>query len=265
MSEPLRFVHISDTHFGPTKEFSLYGCNPYLNARRIVEAINAIPTRPDFVVHTGDITSLPDDDAYTLAADVFARLHVPIYYVTGNHDVSRCIRKHLLKEEVQFASDRPDLLSYTFEKRGVRFVALDARGPDEIDPHGILAEHQFAFLRRELAAAENNVVILIHFPPFALDSTWLDEAMLLLNGEEFHQALIPFRNNIRGVFFGHVHRGMQVFRDGILYSSVASTIGQFHSWPAHAKVEQDEVHPPCFNFVTLADGKTIIKELSISR
>ncbi|UCG26182.1 MAG: metallophosphoesterase, partial [Chloroflexota bacterium] len=57
------FVHISDTHFGPTANFSRHGHCPVPCARRVVEIINSLPQRPDFVIHTGDVVTEPDPDA----------------------------------------------------------------------------------------------------------------------------------------------------------------------------------------------------------
>jgi 3',5'-cyclic AMP phosphodiesterase CpdA len=260
---PLYFVHISDTHIGPTREFELYGCNSFVHATTIVQTINALPTLPAFVIHTGDIAALPDERAYRLAEEVFGKLKVPIYFVAGNHDLSKDVHTFLTMGEKSASCVDVDLLSYSFERKGYRFITLDARGPDEIDPHGVLGSHQFDFLKQELERDSMPVVVFVHFPPLRLDSLWLDEEMLLLNGDLLHEMLVPFRDRIRGVFYGHVHRGIQVLKDGILYSSVASTGGQFHAWPNERKMQPDEHHPPCFNFVTLVDGKTIIKEYSL--
>lgn len=259
-STPLYFVHISDTHIGPTRSFELYGCNSYGNAQRLVETINALPMQPEFVIHTGDVVAYPDEAAYRLAESVFSALRVPIYYVVGNHDRSRDIHAFLtIGEKADYCIDT-DVLSYSFERKGIRFIVLDARGPDEIDPHGVLTDHQFDFLDKEMSKDEAPTVLFVHFPALALDSRWLDEDMLLVNGVRLHQALVPFRERVRGVFSGHVHRGIQVMKDGILYSSVASTGRQFYSWPDDRKMQPDIHHPPCFNFVTMVDGQTIIKE-----
>lgn len=265
MSPPLYFIHITDTHFGPTKDFVHYGSNAYDVACRMVEAINALPVAIDFVVHTGDVTDRPEEAAYRIADEVFARLKYPIYFVTGNHDTSPGINTFLTMGEKRDASADGNCVSYAFEKNGYRFIALDSRGADDIDPHGMLPHHQFEFLQREIERDEKPLVLFIHFLPFTADSIWLDETMLLLNGERLHQKLIPVRHRVRGVFFGHVHRGMQMLRDGILYSSVGSTIGQLNTFPGDAKATIDIQHPPCFNLVTLAGDKTIIKEHTIPK
>ena len=85
--KPLYFVHISDTHIGPTAVYQdRHNVAPYPCAERLVEIINKLPTTPDFVIHTGDVVYDPDPAAFALAADLFSRLTVPIYYVNGNHD-----------------------------------------------------------------------------------------------------------------------------------------------------------------------------------
>ncbi len=256
---PLRFIHISDTHIGTTRDYELYGCNCYSNALRIIETINGLPLLPEFVLHTGDVAAAPDEAAYQLAAEVFARLNIPIYFVTGNHDSAALIKTYLKMGEMEITS-HSSFLAYTFERNGFRFIALDARGPDEIDPRGVLEEHQFDFLQGQLARDASPVAVFVHFPPLPLDSLWLNNTMLLINGERFHRMLVPHRDRLRGVFFGHVHRGMHVLQDGVLYSSVASTIGQFAAWPNDEQVRLDLHHPACFNVVTLTDQTTIIKE-----
>lgn len=257
-STPLYIVHISDTHIGPTPDYELYGCNTLHRARRMIETINTLPVAPDFVLHTGDVVSHPDEAAYRLAAEVFTLLHVPMYFVSGNHDASMMIATYLKMGPVSSVHERS--LAYTLMVKGVRFIVLDGRGPDEIDPHGLLAEPQFAFLLDALERDSAPVAVAVHFPPIRLDSRWLDDYMLLLNGERLHETLVPFRHRLRGVFFGHVHRGMTLFRDGILYSSVASTIGQFMAWPGNEGVQLDLHHPPCFNFITFIEDQVIIKE-----
>ncbi len=264
-SEPLRFVHISDTHFGPTRDFELYGIVSYVNAERIIAAINALPFTPDFVFHTGDVTSFPDTEAYKLAARVFSQLKVPMFFATGNHDLARKIRAHLPMGEAVFSSIDENVLSYAFELKGYRFITLDARGPDAIDPHGVLSLHQCDFLKNQIEQDTLPFAVFIHFPALRLDSHWFDELMLLLNGDILHQILIPKKDRVRGVFFGHVHRGMKILKDGILYASVASTGGQFSAYPGDASAQLDVHHPPCFNIVTFMNGQTIIKEHSIAK
>lgn len=261
--EPVYFVHISDTHFGPTADYVRHGRAPLPYARLLVKTINELPFRPDFVVHTGDVTTHPDDDAYALAAETLSALQVPVYYVTGNHDTAADIRRFLRMGPHD--SNSPDELSYTFECRGFRFLALDARGPDSIDPHGWLPAEQLEIVRREATPEGPPLVIFVHFPALALNSPWMDANMPILNGESLHQALLPARDRIRGVFHGHVHHARQTLRDGILYVAVASSFAQFTSWPNEEKVNPDDEALPGYNFVQLLPDQTIVQQRTFAR
>ena len=258
------FVHISDTHFGPTTEYMLNGHNPYACARRLVEVINDLPTRPHFVFHTGDVVSDPDPEAYQLAAETLAGLQAPIYYANGNHDTAEGIHRHMLMGPKQDTGEAGQL-AYTFEVNGYRFLVLDAKGPAEIDPQGRLSDSQLALVAREAQAEGPPLVVFVHFPAMPLNSIWMDEHMLIQNGASLHQALMPARDRLRGVFSGHVHQHMQTVRDGILYASVASAFSQFAAWPGAVVTEYDTQHEPGYGFVHLLPRQTIIHQHTFPR
>jgi 3',5'-cyclic-AMP phosphodiesterase len=262
---PVYFVHISDTHFGPTADYARQGYRSLPYARKVVEVINQLPVRPDFVIHTGDVVTHPDDDAYRLAAEVFAALEVPIYYVTGNHDRSADIHRFLPMAPKEDCQPGTDTLSYTFEIRGNRFLVLDARGPDEIDPHGLLPDQQLDVLRREAVPDGLPLSVFIHYPALPINSPWMDANMLLLNGAEMHQALLPARPRLRGVFHGHIHNSMQNFCDGILYCAVGSTFAGFTTWPNEAMIRADHDAMPAFNFVQCLPEHTIVMQRTFAR
>ena len=256
-TESLYFVHISDTHFGPTKDYRIHGRLSYPCAQKLVYIINHLPTKPDFVIHTGDVATEPDNRAYQLAAETFADLNAPIYYTVGNHDTADGIRRHLQmgpKEEL----DDARLLSYAFEIKGYRFLVVDAKGPAEVEPGGLLSERQLALIQQEATTTGPPLTVFLHFPILPLNSTWFDENGLVVNGELMHQALLQARSRLRGVFFGHIHQHMQLARDGILYVSVASAVTQFAAWPDTADPSQHTDPFPGYNFVHLLPQRTII-------
>jgi hypothetical protein len=77
----LTIVQISDTHL------SAASGEPEANFARVVDWINE--SRPDLVVHTGDIVLAdPDDDDDRAAArDAMSAIEVPWVAIPGNHDV----------------------------------------------------------------------------------------------------------------------------------------------------------------------------------
>lgn len=260
--ERLRFIHISDTHIGPTPGFELFGAAPYERAQVLIEVINRLPMQPDFVLHTGDVLADPDPGAFRLAEDVFRRSKFPVYFVNGNHDSNDEIRQLLGGRAVEFLGPS-ERAAYSFRSKGVTVLCLDAKGPPENEPHGTLPPDQLEATDRLLASATGRVVVTIHFPPFDLDCEWLNQKMLLTNGSEFHAMLVPHADKIAGVFFGHIHRGLQVLKDGILYCSVGSSFCCFGVFPGEAVPRFQPAAPGRFNVVTVGAESVLVREYTV--
>ena len=263
--DPIYFVHISDSHIGPTADYERHGHKALPCARKMVELINTMPTRPDFVIHTGDVVTHPHPDSYALAAETFNALQVPVYYATGNHDTSRDLHTYMkMGDKVDFQDDL-DVLSYAFECKGERFVVLDGRAPEELDPHGLLSEAQLHVLRREATPDGPPLTIITHFPALPLNSPWMDANMLILNGDEMHRTLVPARDRLRGVFYGHIHQARESRQDGIAYSAAASMLGQFTTWPSEEKVSSDHEAAAGYSFVQYVGGQAIVQHMTFER
>ncbi|NQT60471.1 MAG: metallophosphoesterase [Bacteroidetes bacterium] len=268
-TKPLYFVHISDTHFGTDRNFVRHGHKTWPCARDLVKRINSLPCQPDFVVHTGDVASKPVPAAYKLAADTLGELKMPIYYATGNHDTTVGIKKHLPMGSCEPLCDDENLLSYRFDRGGYRFLVIDARAPDEMDPHGLLSELQLSIIHDEVSggggAGELPLLLFLHFAVLPINSTWFDKNMLIVNGRKLHEELLPARDRVKGVFHGHLHFPRVTTRDGILYSSVSSSFANFSAWPGESELQGDESLPG-FNFVQLLPtGEMIIHNHTIPR
>lgn len=257
----MHFIHISDTHIGTGKNFRLYDISTYAAAEKLMQTIQGLPVQPDFVLHTGDVAAVRgEESSYRLAEELFSRLELPIYYVSGNHDISLHMNKMLTFGKKETLISDPAWNAYQFDRQGVRFMVLDAKGPDAIDPHGVVPEEQLRILEKEISESTVPLIVAIHFPALTLDSIWVDRDMLLLNGDTLHRILIKGAHRIRAIFTGHVHRGMQVMQDGILYSTVGSSFLQFFSWPGMEHAGHDQQPVGFFNFVTIKENKTIVKE-----
>jgi 3',5'-cyclic AMP phosphodiesterase CpdA len=255
------FVQIGDTHFGETPDFIARNANPYAAAVRLVNAINQLPQRPDFVIHTGDVVDSADETAaYRLAQTVLAELGCPVYYATGNHDRAAMLRQWMsFGEKVDLAAD---VLFYRFSIGDEAFLVLDGRAADVIDPAGIISAEQLNYLQ-SLPPAGNPLTLFIHFPALPVGSAWIDNAMLLQNGSALHRALLPLRARLRGVFHGHLHQGMHVMRDGITYTCVPSGFRQFQFWHRQGDEIADYTMAQGFNWVNCAAGQTIVRRMTI--
>jgi len=259
MNTPVRFLHISDTHFGPDKGYNQRGVNSYNAFSSFLKEVKNLPFKPDFIIHTGDVTADCYEKGYQLMATALGDWEIPMYFVTGNHDTSALIKKYLPMAGAEVVSS--ELNSYRFSVGDHHFFTIDARGANEIDPHGVISAQQMDLLKKELATG-NRISLFIHYPALALDSTWFDENMLLTNGEEFHKLLASHKEQVRGVFFGHIHRSLQTLQDGILYASVGSTSSQFILNPGQTEPLFEKSGRGSYNIVTLGKDSLIIKECS---
>jgi 3',5'-cyclic AMP phosphodiesterase CpdA len=251
----VRFVHVTDSHIGADRVFVPrdFGAPTQPRAAAVVEAINAIDPQPDFVLHGGDVVHAPSAEAYAIARETFARLRAPLLVVCGNHDDPEEVSRLLPSKPARERPD-PDRVTYAFSVGAVRFVVLDARPaelPDGEVSHGFLDEASLSFLRREAERSVGPVVLFVHYPPLPLDSAWLARGMLITNGVALHELLVSLRPRVPAVLFGHIHRGVHVIRDGVLYSSVSSTSCPFTCWPADARIRFDPMHPPAFHYVSV--------------
>lgn len=252
------FVHISDTHIGPTRDLERHGHNAHRCTERLITLLNSLPTKPDFVIHTGDVVNNPEPGAYPLAAETFAKLRLPIYFVTGNHDDSAEMVQTLPFAQPVTLHPTTGKLDYMFAVKGEQFLVLDAKLPPDQDPHGGLSEAQLDWVRQLCTPDGPPLTVFIHFPALPMDAPWMDNNMLLLNGLALHQALLPARDRLRGVFHGHVHQPMQTHRDGILYACAPSAFSQFFAWPADVEVQFDPDALPGYSFVHLLPEQTIV-------
>src|ERR1700742_4617195 len=77
MGTPL-FLQISDTHIGFNKD-----ANPDVigTLNRSIALINALPQRPAFAIHTGDVTHLSKPEQFDTAKQLFSRLPVSELHV----------------------------------------------------------------------------------------------------------------------------------------------------------------------------------------
>lgn len=265
MEKPIYFIHMSDSHLDSRADFKLLNdINPRPVVEKVIEKINSLPLKPDFIVHTGDIVDVPKEENYKLAGEIFSKLDVPVYYVTGNHDKSSYIRENMQMGPYTPIGDNPSRLTYVFEKENQTFLVLDGRGADEIDPAGELAKSDFEALETITQEKGRNLSIFLHFPPHPFNSPWIDPAMLLRDGDRFHNILKESKANIRAVFHGHVHGSTQTIKDGILYVTAPSMAVQLSSWPTDETPSVTKDYPPGFNIVTLFYDRVLIRQYTLS-
>jgi Icc protein len=263
MTKPLlTYVHFTDTHIGPSRDYSHYGTESLASLQRIISVVNSLPEQPDFVLHGGDVSEDRSPESYVLAAEVLDSLNAPLYFVAGNHDDPALMRQYL-GAPAHSSGEVGAPLDYCFEFGAERFIVLDTSDPEVPDPMGKLSDAQINWLREEGVSGGVPLTLLIHHAPFRMASPWLDENMLLANGELLHDVLLPARDRLRGVFFGHLHRTCQITRDGILYSCAGSSFSQLQWHPWNDMFEVDRAFPQSYNIVQYFRDYVVVTQYAV--
>ncbi|MCA9894082.1 MAG: metallophosphoesterase [Anaerolineae bacterium] len=251
MSTLLRIVHISDTHINADTSYQPYDApTPIVGARKLVEAVNALPFMPDAILHTGDVVYDPVPGAYPAAQEVLSALKAPVHFVVGNHDSAAELQRVLLGRD---EADVQPYLYYETEINGVQLIVLDSNGPAEL-PAGYIVPEQLEWLRGVLSRLDDRpLIVATHHNVLPVGAPWLDDWMRTTNGEELHAVLKMAGSRLKAVLYGHIHQNYTIQRDGILYMSAASSWGQFVGYPTpeNTEVVHDTTAQPGFNVLHL--------------
>jgi 3',5'-cyclic AMP phosphodiesterase CpdA len=262
--QPLRFIHISDSHIGPSLDTIVYGKNTWTCLNSIIAHINSLSCQPDFILHSGDVVNFADPQAFINAGKLLSKLKAPICVVAGNHDEEAGIWNHLPHFPGMDINPETGRLSYAFTKGNFRFVVLDGKGPDEIEAHGRMDDDQLELIEKELKTSDHLICFFMHFVPVPIDCVWIDRELILQNGAQVHKIFASNASKIKGVFLGHIHRSLNMVVDGIHYSSAPSTFCQFNADPDGIKPRFDSANELQYHLVTLDSAHTIVKLCHVS-
>ena len=117
----LSFLQISDSHIGFNKEANKDVTATFQIA---LDRINAMPTPPSFLIHTGDITQLSKPEEFDTFDQVLKGCRTKdVFYVPGEHDVLNDGGK-LYRERYLKNVDGKGAGWYSFNKNGVHFIGL---------------------------------------------------------------------------------------------------------------------------------------------
>jgi 3',5'-cyclic AMP phosphodiesterase CpdA len=234
-TDDFMFVQLSDTHWG----FSGEAVNPEAKntLKKAVAAVNSMPTQPDFIVFTGDLTHITEDAQERRRRmgefrDIVAGLKVKdLRFMPGEHDAS-FDKGEVFKE---FFGDT----HYAFDHKGVHFIALD----NVSDPGAIVGDAQLAWLKQDLAKLDRAqpIVVFTHRPLFDLYPDW-DWATR--DGDAVIDALMPYQRV--EVFYGHIHQENEHMTGHIAHHAAQSLIFPLPapgSQPKRAPIPWDAAAP----------------------
>jgi 3',5'-cyclic AMP phosphodiesterase CpdA len=164
------FVQISDSHIG-------FGKDPYKQTvtatlQEAVAKINALPARPDFLIHTGDLTHLATPKEFDTVSEILKGVKVGrVFCVPGEHDLIGDGSEY----RNRYGKGTKGEGWYSFDHQGVHFVGLvnvASQGTDK--GLGILGREQLAWLKDDVSGLESSapVVVFGHVPLWAVYPQW---------------------------------------------------------------------------------------------
>jgi len=214
MGAPL-FLQISDTHIGFNKD-----ANPDVvgTLNSTIDAVNALPHQPAFALHTGDVTHLSKAGEFDTASQLLSRLKAgELHVVPGEHDVTDGPGAEFF---ARFGKASNNKGYYSFDARGVHFIALVNVMNFKPNGLGALGEDQLGWLKDDLAgrSASQPIVVFAHMPLWTVYEPW---GWGTGEGEQIAALLRRFGSVT--VLNGHIHQIVQKVEGNILFHTARST------------------------------------------
>ncbi len=209
------FLQMSDSHVGFDK-----AANPDAlgTLREAVAKVKAMKDKPEFIIHTGDITHLSKPAEFDNADKVFSETGVKIHFVPGEHDIIDEDRGKAYLE--RYGKGSKGAGWYSFDDHGVHFIGLvnvvDLRGGGL----GNLGGEQLAWLEDDLKGKSNStpIVVFAHIPLQVVYQQW---GWGTEDGTRVLELLKRFGSVT--VLNGHIHQLVQKVEGNITFHTAMST------------------------------------------
>jgi hypothetical protein len=215
MGGDFTFVQISDSHIGFDKP-----ANPDVTAtfQVAIDKINALRERPDFMIHTGDLSHLSKPSEYdTLDQALRGAATKQTYFVPGEHDMLTDNGEQYLQ---RFGKGSKGTGWYSFDHKGVHFVGLVNVANLKAGGLGSLGHEQLEWLEDDLKgrSASTPIVLFAHIPLWTIYPDWG------WGTDDTEQALSYVKRfGSVTVLNGHIHQVMQKVEGKVSFHTAMST------------------------------------------
>jgi Icc protein len=215
MKGELAFVQISDSHIGFNKP-----ANPDVTAtlQVAIDKINVLPMRPEFVLHTGDLSHLSKDSEFdTLDQSLKSLRTGAIHYVPGEHDV---LNDNGAQYRERYGKGTKGDGWYSFDQKGAHFIGLVNVMNLKAGGLGSLGHEQLEWLEDDVKHLKSStpIVVFAHIPLWSVYPEWgwgtEDSAQALGYLKKFGSV---------SVLNGHIHQVMQKVEGNVTFHTARST------------------------------------------
>jgi 3',5'-cyclic AMP phosphodiesterase CpdA len=210
----LTFLQISDSHVGFDKPANP---NALGTLEEAIAKVNALPTKPSFMIHTGDISHLSTAQQFDDADRIISQSKLDVHYVPGEHDFLDPDLK-LYKE--RYGKGAKGAGWYSFDANGVHFIGLVNVVDLKAGGLGNLGAEQLEWLEADVKArsASTPIVVFAHIPLWTVYPDWgwgtEDGAQALTYLKKFGSVT---------VLNGHIHQVMQKVEGNVTFHTARST------------------------------------------
>jgi 3',5'-cyclic-AMP phosphodiesterase len=243
VNPPFLLLQISDTHLGASWE----GADPDESLRRAVEAILALPDRPDALLVSGDLTDDGSPAGYARVRELLAPLGLRAHALPGNHDDRAALREAF---GLPGASDEP--IDYAVDLGPLRLVCLDTIIPGS--DGGTLDGERLEWLDAALAEEPGRPTVLaMHHPPLRTEIPTFERIGLAPAACEALAVVLDRHPQVLRIVAGHVHRTIVAELSGRAVLTVPSTYLQVELDFTAPKLQM-RPDPPGFAIHAFRDG-----------
>lgn len=216
MKGELAFVQISDSHIGFDK-----AANPDVTAtlRQAIAKINALPTPPAFVLHTGDLSQISKPVQFDTLDQTLKDLRTEkIFYVPGEHDVLDDGAGKMYLE--RYGQGTMGNGWYSFDKAGAHFIGLVNVMNLKAGGLGSLGHEQLGWLEKDVQHLKSStpVVVFAHIPLWSVYPDW---GWGTSDSEQALGYLKRFGSVT--VLNGHIHQTMKKVEGHVTFHTAMST------------------------------------------
>ena len=241
----MKVIQISDFHWYADPERRYRDIDVEARLHQVLARV--AEERPALVVASGDLTQDGLGGGYKRLREALLGLDCPVLCVPGNHDDPATMAMRLAGGSIQFM--------HPWREGNWQMLPLDSSLPREVAGH--LAESELNRLDRWLEEApELHTLVVVHHPPVAVGSRWID-ALGMDNGGMLLAALRG-RRRVKGVLFGHVHQAFELEQGGPRLLGAPATSVQF--LPGADEFALDD-RPPGYRRLTLHPGGSLDTEV----
>lgn len=240
---PFLLLQLSDPHVGADWE----GIDPDRCLRAAIEAVRALPDRPDALLVSGDLTENGRPAEYRRLRELLAPLGLEPHVIPGNHD-----RRGALREAFGLPGAAAEPVSHVVDLGPLRLVCLDSTTPGA--EGGALDGGRLEWLDAVLGEEpEKPTVLAMHHPPLRTELPAFERIGLALAAREGLAAVLARHPQVARVVAGHVHGAIVAELAGRAVVTVPSTYLQGALDFNSPRIEM-RPDPPGFAIHALRDG-----------